>query len=288
MSREKIGFIYLWMNKTNGKYYVGSHKGDPSDGYICSSKSMLISYHRNPEKFKRKILEMVDGNLSDLHERESYWLSLIRDHELGRKYYNQKKIAKGGNGSANKGKSKPPDSSWNRGKTKEYMKEYSRVRSQGLFCLLSEKPIEKEKRLSGFEKVCQNCSENFLAKYRLRSFCSKSCAAVSQHKNNPRKPITKNNSIKKEQPKIDKLCPNCNSPFTTRSKNGRTFCSRSCSASNNAKKVVNNGMKTPEAKEKMKIIASSRKRIYHPDGSWYWGRKDAGNSVSKEPAASFT
>ena len=29
-------FTYILHNETNGKKYVGYHKGDENDGYICS------------------------------------------------------------------------------------------------------------------------------------------------------------------------------------------------------------------------------------------------------------
>lgn len=32
-----MSFIYLWTNKKNGKKYIGSHKGTPSDGYVGSN-----------------------------------------------------------------------------------------------------------------------------------------------------------------------------------------------------------------------------------------------------------
>lgn len=36
-----IGFVYVWINRTNGRYYIGSHKGTPDDGYIGSGKAFL-------------------------------------------------------------------------------------------------------------------------------------------------------------------------------------------------------------------------------------------------------
>jgi len=42
IERNKEAFVYCWTNLTNGKKYVGYHKGDVDDGYICSSKSNLF------------------------------------------------------------------------------------------------------------------------------------------------------------------------------------------------------------------------------------------------------
>jgi len=34
---EKEAFVYKWVNLTNGKYYIGYHKGSLGDGYVSSS-----------------------------------------------------------------------------------------------------------------------------------------------------------------------------------------------------------------------------------------------------------
>ena len=49
-------FIYKWTNKTNGKYYIGYHKGSPTDGYISSGKTFLAAYEKDPDNFYREIL----------------------------------------------------------------------------------------------------------------------------------------------------------------------------------------------------------------------------------------
>lgn len=36
--------------------YVGTHKGTPDDGYICSSKILLEEYKKRPNDFSREIL----------------------------------------------------------------------------------------------------------------------------------------------------------------------------------------------------------------------------------------
>jgi hypothetical protein len=50
------GFTYCWSDHATSKVYVGVHKGDPDDGYICSSKSMLEEYAKRPDDFTRQIL----------------------------------------------------------------------------------------------------------------------------------------------------------------------------------------------------------------------------------------
>lgn len=87
---EKYGFIYLWYDKKRKMFYVGSHWGTETDGYICSSNRMRDAYRRRPKDFKRRIVEKVfkRNNLLDI---EYKWLSMISEEELGKKYYNLRK-----------------------------------------------------------------------------------------------------------------------------------------------------------------------------------------------------
>jgi hypothetical protein len=91
------GFIYIWMDTKRKKFYIGSHKGDFNDGYIASSKRLLCAYKSRPETFKRRILETLQfEDHKELLERETYWLSMIKPEELGKRYYNEKNVASGG------------------------------------------------------------------------------------------------------------------------------------------------------------------------------------------------
>jgi hypothetical protein len=87
---EKYGFIYIWFDKKRKMYYIGSHWGTETDGYICSSNRMRDAYKRRPSDFKRRILKSnIDRNV--LLEEEHIWLQHINDDELGNKYYNLRK-----------------------------------------------------------------------------------------------------------------------------------------------------------------------------------------------------
>ena len=37
-------FVYCWTDTKRNMLYVGKHKGDINDGYICSSKYFLSEY----------------------------------------------------------------------------------------------------------------------------------------------------------------------------------------------------------------------------------------------------
>lgn len=56
MEEIDVGFVYLWENVYNKKYYIGSHKGYIDDGYIGSGKYFKRAYRKNPNSFIRKIL----------------------------------------------------------------------------------------------------------------------------------------------------------------------------------------------------------------------------------------
>ena len=85
---EKYGFVYIWRDCKHNRYYIGSHWGTETDGYVCSSRWMKKTYKRRPQDFKRKILVKIYSTKKQLLEQEYKWLSLISDEELGKKYYN--------------------------------------------------------------------------------------------------------------------------------------------------------------------------------------------------------
>lgn len=62
--KTDLGFVYCWMDITKNKLYVGSHKGNPNDGYICSSKYMMEEYKKRPDDFVRQII--AEGVITDI------------------------------------------------------------------------------------------------------------------------------------------------------------------------------------------------------------------------------
>lgn len=85
---QKYGFIYVWYDTKNKKYYVGRHWGTENDGYICSSKTMREAHRRRPNDFKRRIVSRTnDKDL--LVTEEQRWLNMIKPHEIITRYYNK-------------------------------------------------------------------------------------------------------------------------------------------------------------------------------------------------------
>lgn len=62
-------FVYCWTDHKTNKLYVGWHKGNTDDGYICSSKIMLEEYKNRSNDFTRQIL--ASGNTDDMINFES-------------------------------------------------------------------------------------------------------------------------------------------------------------------------------------------------------------------------
>ncbi len=87
------GFIYIWRNSVTGKFYIGSHMGHTSDGYIGSGKHFRHAYKNSPQTFRRKIVEYVCGDVNHLIEREEHWLVLAERKQAS--HYNSIFFARG-------------------------------------------------------------------------------------------------------------------------------------------------------------------------------------------------
>ena len=82
------GFVYIWYDRKHKRYYVGSHWGNPDDGYVCSSSWMKQAYSHRPQDFKRRILAKVSESRKALLEEEQRWLDMIKREERKIRYYN--------------------------------------------------------------------------------------------------------------------------------------------------------------------------------------------------------
>lgn len=79
-------FVYCWTDHKNNKLYIGSHKGEICDGYICSSKYMLAEYEKRPYDFTRQII--AEGNIHDIRKLEAKILDTL-NVKINENFYNQ-------------------------------------------------------------------------------------------------------------------------------------------------------------------------------------------------------
>lgn len=79
-------FVYRWINKNTGRIYLGYHKGDVNDGYVCSSKSEdFWKDWNNPEiEWDREII--YKGTVRECVDLETWILSQV--NLLDNSYYN--------------------------------------------------------------------------------------------------------------------------------------------------------------------------------------------------------
>lgn len=87
MSEEKYGFVYIWYDVRDKRYYVGCHWGNVHDGYICSSNWMRNTYNRRPQDFRRRILK-TNLTREDMYAEEHRYFNMIKPHEIKHRYYN--------------------------------------------------------------------------------------------------------------------------------------------------------------------------------------------------------
>ena len=85
---EKYGFVYIWYDRKHKRYYIGSHWGLETDGYVCSSSWLKKAKKNRPNDFKRRIISKVYTSKKDLLIEENRWLSMIKPNEIKTRYYN--------------------------------------------------------------------------------------------------------------------------------------------------------------------------------------------------------
>ncbi len=91
--KDYFGFVYIWFDRKHKRFYVGSHWGRVDDGYVCSSSWMKQAYKHRPKDFRRKILYYEKTNdRKTLLDEERRYLSMMKDNELCKRYYNRARV----------------------------------------------------------------------------------------------------------------------------------------------------------------------------------------------------
>jgi hypothetical protein len=111
-------FVYQWTNLTLGKIYIGFHKGDETDGYVCSSASSVFwDDYKNPNyRWERQILHK--GTMAECQLVESRLLNNL-DITSEEVYNNRNNVMFNMNEEV---RSKLKAAAINRGKNPEYRK----------------------------------------------------------------------------------------------------------------------------------------------------------------------
>lgn len=107
MEENKMGFIYIWENKINGKKYLGKSQGKPDSSYKGSGKYFNRALKKfGIENFERTIVEYCDDP-KELIKREKYWLDYYQA-ATNPMFYNISPNSGGGHHGANyNGKNNP-------------------------------------------------------------------------------------------------------------------------------------------------------------------------------------
>jgi hypothetical protein len=83
--KDYEAFVYCWTDTKRNMLYVGKHKGNINDGYICSSKYFLCEYKKRPHDFIRTII--ATGIDTDMISLETFILT-SENARLSEEYYN--------------------------------------------------------------------------------------------------------------------------------------------------------------------------------------------------------
>jgi len=76
-------FVYRWRHR-DGMWYIGYHKGNPNDGYICSSVTARPAIEQDPDNWTRKILR--SGSKLDMMVLERRLLKKLNAKDNSKSY----------------------------------------------------------------------------------------------------------------------------------------------------------------------------------------------------------
>lgn len=93
---EYNSFIYIWIDELMCKYYIGSHIGNISDGYLFSGLDITKEYKNRPSDFRREILSYhIVSDQSEIRRIEKQYLVQF-DVENNPSFYNRTNESYGG------------------------------------------------------------------------------------------------------------------------------------------------------------------------------------------------
>lgn len=159
-------FVYCWTDHKTNMLYIGYHKGELNDGYICSSKWMLSEYKKRPNDFTRKILAI--GSTKDMINFET---TLLKEFKVKNNpvFYNLSENNPPPKGNLkknripwNKGK-KGFQIPWNKGLRKELQPKFNKPsgmkgkKQSKLQKQIARETAIKRNSLNTFDNKCPHC-----------------------------------------------------------------------------------------------------------------------------------
>ena len=153
---NKYGFVYIWRDKGKNRWYIGCHWGREDDRYICGSTWCRNSIKRRPHDFRKRILFRCTTK-EELWDKEFEWLSLIKQEDLGKKYYNLRVFHYDMDKKLSQRKYKKGTVVWNKGN--HWSEEHKKKLSEAHFGQIA---WNKGKKLSKEHK--ENLSKNHWSK----------------------------------------------------------------------------------------------------------------------------
>lgn len=92
-----FGFVYIWYDRKQKMYYIGSHIGHLDDKYPGTNRRLNFAQKKRPEDFKRRIIYYhPNSDRKELYNIEAFILqNFVKEEELNKRYFNLKRAALG-------------------------------------------------------------------------------------------------------------------------------------------------------------------------------------------------
>ena len=193
---NNIGFVYRWIDTSNDKYYIGSHKGDVNDNYIGSGFYFKRAYNNRPESFVREILyigedyrELEDFILEELDAKNDEKSYNLTNCSAGVRSHNESSISKMSKklkgrifteehrlklSKKKQGKLHPQygKKGYFTGKkhTEETKAKMSKLKSRSIYCALNDKTYNSSVEASNHLGICKYHVNNMINGYRKNKY----------------------------------------------------------------------------------------------------------------------
>ena len=213
-----FGYIYIIVNKINGRYYIGQKSGEFDPGY-WGSPSVKSDYLKDFNKLGKKYFHREIIAYASCRQE----LDILEIKAINKRYIEDKKcynLSPGGYGWAQ----------INKLRTKEEFSKYGKLGAKKSSAIAKEKAKKRHKeRLDKYnlnKNKCRICKNYLEFEKRDRKTCSSKCLSLMKSQNNKKRIVTEEtrekirDSLKNRISK--KGCSNCG---TLKKKKNSNMCS---------------------------------------------------------------